>query len=386
MVLERQRSTLNSISISKIFYLMFWLLKPFYIGASGSLQIGDMFILLSFVFVIFDRNVKAKFEKIDRNLYVFFAFVFFINSIYFMIYRNTDFIKAIFYYLFNFLGVFIGRIYFSDDGFLKLFDKVLKFNLLVQLAVYFIGAGRWMGNTTRYMGTYNDPNQLAFAVLTTYCLIYCLSRKINAKYRFAYFTIAFFLILQTSSTGMFMGLAFLVVSEIYFKLSTIEKKSIKVLYSFFLIIITAMVILLAVYLVFFGDELEFDSNIFQRIQAKLNKGDNVVDGLIEDRNLTGFFEYPENILYGSGEAQHERFRRTDGELHSTWLGLLFYYGVIPFGFLISWIKGNLKNVDKYIIPVYISIFVEALTLINHRQPSFWALIVLGSFIVNKKRD
>ncbi len=381
MVLEQKKNKLTNLSLAKICYLLFWLFKPFYIIASGSLQIGDVFIILSFLLVIFDSNVIAKFEKIDRGLYIFFAFVLFINSIYFLIYKDTSFLKSILFYAFNILGVFVGRIYLADDDFLKIFDKVLKLNLWIQLIIFFVGAGRWLGST-RYMGTYNDPNQLGFAVLTTYCLIYCISRKVDIKRRWLYFLIAFFLILQTASTGMFMGIVLLIVSEIYFKILTIQNKSLKIAYLVLLVFITFFISIIAIYVLYFGDELDLDVNIIDRITEKMTKGDNVFESFIKDRHLYAFVDQPQYILWGSGEGFMKRFSRMTGELHSTWLGLLFYYGIIPFCFLISWIKDNLKNVDKYIIPVYICIFVEALTLINHRQPSFWALIVLGSFVVN----
>lgn len=384
MVLKQKENKITNISLAKICYLLFWLLKPFYILSSGSLQIGDAFIILSFLLVIFDSNVIAKFEKIDRGLYIFFAFVFFINSIYFLILKDTSFLKSILFYAFNILGVFIGRIYLADDDFLKMFDKVLKINLWIQLIIFFVGAGRWLG-TTRYMGTYNDPNQFGFAILTTYCLIYCISRKIDTKCRWVYFIITLFLIIQCSSAGMLMGISLLIISEIYFKINTINNRGTKVLYSFFLIFVTIIAVICVLYIYTLDGEIKTDSDFIQRVLAKFEKEESVFQSFVVDRNLQGFFDNPKYILYGSGEGAMLRFYKNGGELHSTWIGLLFYYGVIPFCVLIWWIRDNLKNIDKYIIPVYICVFIEALTLINHRQPSFWLLIVIASCISSKKR-
>ena len=64
----------------------------------------------------------------------------------------------------------------GEKNFLLYLNRILKLILVVQLAVYVLGAGRiyyeyWDAN--RYMGTFNNPNQMAYVLFLTILLIYC---------------------------------------------------------------------------------------------------------------------------------------------------------------------------------------------------------------------
>lgn len=351
------------------------------------MQIGDLCLGFSFLIVLFSCELNLSVHKIDKPLLAFVVAVACINTIYAFVYQNADFVKPIFYFIFNFMCVYVTRIFWEDSSFRSKWNTVLKFNLLLQLVIYLLDMGRWYSRT-RYMGTYNDPNQLAFGLLSTYCLIYCLNRKQHTKHQWIYFLITLFLIFETSSVGMFFGVSLIFVFEQYFRLAKIESNNKRIFYTAYLVILTVALIYAGSYfLLIVNGVVKTDINLFQRVANKFSDGNifsaSAFEDFIEDRGLQAFFEAPYRMLYGSGEGYFNRFNITNHELHSTWISTLYYYGIIPFCFLLVWIKNNLKKIDWYILPVYICIFAEAFTLINHRQPSFWALIVLGSFLKRK---
>ena len=203
---------------AKIFYLLFWLLKPFYLIKSGSMQIGDICLGISFLLVLYSDEMQIHIDENDNPLFFFVIAVAGINTIYTAIYQDISFIKPILYFVFNFMCIYLARIFLEDFNFLNRWNTVLKLNLILQLGIFIFDVGRW-DSIDRYMGTYNDPNQLGFAVLSTYCLIYCLNRKQHSKHQWAFLLIAFFLIFKTNSVGMFFGIVLIFVFEQYFRVT-----------------------------------------------------------------------------------------------------------------------------------------------------------------------
>jgi hypothetical protein len=200
---------------------------------------------------------------------------------------------------------------------------------------------------------------------------------------FLSFLIAIYLIvIKASSTGMLLGLGvFLMVYVLVFVL-TRKNKFIKysLLFLGFLSIVAVC---------FYGKELLKivfgDSFIYLRIWGKIYDvftGEGL-NGFIVDRNLQALFEKPYFIIFGAGEGAFFRFIdiAQNNELHSTLLGLLFYYGILPFVVLMSWIIKNIKKGKPFDFCVYVAMFVEMLTLINHRQASLWIIFVIASSII-----
>ena len=375
---------------AKLFYLLFWLLKPFYIFKSGGLQIGDICLGISFLMVLYSDEKQVHIDEKDTPLFFYVIAVAGINSIYSAVYQDISFVKPILYFIFNFICVYVTRIFMDDPEFTGRFNRILKFNLILQLCIFLLGLGRWY-YASRYMGTYNDPNQLGFAVLSTYCLIYCLNRKQHTKHQWIFFLISLFLIFETSSVGMFFGIGLIFVFEQYFRLTKIESNTRKVWYIVYLVIISAAIAYAGSYfLLVVTKVVKTDIYVLQRIVEKFSGG-SFIESFVDDRALSVAFQEPIRFLYGSGEGAFKRLNARGGELHSTWISLLYYYGILPCCFLFIWIRNNIKRIDWYIIPVYVCIFAEAFTLINHRQPSFWVLILLGSILKRKtqtqeKRD
>ena len=98
----------------------------------------------------------------------------------------------------------------------------------------------------------------------------------------------------------------------------------------------------------------------------------------EDRCLFPLIYYPERILYGAGEGLGERYvGLSRNEMHSTPLAILFYYGIIPWSLWVLWIVRKLKHVPRPLLCVYAALVIETFTLVNHRQPLFWVMLLLA---------
>ena len=385
--------------MASILFIMYWILKSFYTQSSGGLQIGDYVFVLSFFVFFADKAFKGKgIDDITQQDILFFFFVVcvgVINGAYFILNGEGSFLYPIFYFVFNFCVIIEFRELAKSKKFLDGFFIATFLCIAIQFLIYLSGRGRWLdGVGVRYMGTFNDPNQLAFFVMSRFFILYIMFtyQNINTKMRLILtivsFIITVFLVVQSASTGMLLGLAVFSVAWLV-RYYIISKPTKKVIFSFCAILFVLIFFLVG------GDKLlniqlfggEFISD---RLEHKLGLADGGgLTALINDRCLGPFFAKPYYTLFGAGEGGFYRFidvGSRGGEMHSTILGLLFYYGIIPYIILYKWIKVNVKGVKGAAWVVFIALFVEMLTLVNHRQASLWIIFILPNLLMIKERD
>ncbi len=377
------------LDISHYLFLLFWVMKPLYFGPSGTMQISDFIFVLSVIAWIICHRGNIPLDKKDLPLLAFVFATLIINGIYTALHANTGFVMSTAYYVYNFAVVVLMRDFIKNKLFLKALLWASAFNLMLELAVLFLGTGRYAWGIYRFMGTFNDPNQFSFSMFTSFLIVYLLSsyfkdleesRK-KAVVLFV-FVLAFFFIFKGSSTGMLLGI---VTFSLLFALTFINSERT----ALFTLLKTLAIILLAVIVVYIlltglspGDingSVESDSFLIVRLFSKANK----VDGggfmaLIDERGIDKLFTNPLFLFFGAGEGGYWRFPGSEFEIHSTLLGILFYYGILPFILLMSWFKNNLKSVSRMAIPVYLALLFESFTLANQRQPALWVILVLGS--------
>lgn len=111
------------------------------------------------------------------------------------------------------------------------------------------------------------------------------------------------------------------------------------------------------------------------------------NSIIADRQLDKLILYPEKMLYGAGQGDFYRFDKavSANEIHSSFPGMLFYYGIGPFLVLLYWVYRNFAEGQNspYVLLCYLAYFAETFTLTNQRQPLFWMIIVLASLCISK---
>ena len=366
------RITMRASSVCLLLYL---LLKPFYIFHSGSIQPSDFILLVSFVFLIIQHKGKLI-RRIDYSFFLFLVFVLIINLIYGLLYSSANFVWSILYYVFSFIVIICFRHYLEEKNYRKGLITVCKINLIVQLLLFVTKIGKYWSGTYRYMGTYTDPNQMGFAVFSTLAILFLL----DSNDRYIYFVISAFLIFQTASGGMFVALLILVSFDIFVLLKKLLSSTKTILYAailFSLIVIVLVLITMG--------KINVSLGAF-RLEEKMNRNGTIIENYLKDRLLSIVVEQPQFFLVGYGEGPLVSRFGHKGELHSTWISLAYYYGIIPFLILLNWIRRNTKDIQYKYIPVYFALFVEAFTLVNHRQPAFWMIIMLGSLLNRCKKN
>jgi len=375
-------------------FLLYIFVKPFYIFTSGSFQPGDVVFVLAFiVFIYFNMGTNLIFCKNDYVLLTFLFFVAIINFIYFTFYFDVEFVKSILYYVFNFLFIITARFLLNDREFIKKLFWVCRIVLYFQIVIYFLGVGRFYESdgmiSTRYMGTFNDPNQLAFYEFSLLMILYIIDnmKLKGCKINVIDYAAFVFIVYLTSSTGMLLALAVFAGTYLAILLfSSVAEKDAqnrsRVMWTLFII-----GVLLVVFFInknFIISQME-KSELFSRLLEKetlttSTTGSELAEASIwQDRNIDKLYIYPTYNIFGAGQGHFERFWKahSSGEIHSTLLSILFCYGVIPTVLFLHWIWKNIQRSSKYFIPVFAAVFIEGLTLLNQRQPTFWLLFLLA---------
>lgn len=352
--------------------------KQFYTFSSGSIQIGDMLFVLSFLFMALSGNKVVTRE--NQKLLVFVVLAGVINGIYGFLYSETSINLSTIYLVFNLLVVFIFESLIYNRKFIFLYEQVLKLCILSQLAIYLLGRGAYYYDV-RYMGTFNDPNQYGFFILANFFML-SLILRMHGKGILLWAGIAMFLILPSSSAGMALGFLVFMVMFIIFKENTSSSSAI-----LHLLLVCVAALLLYLYskgIIHLPDSIK-NSFMAERFLGKLDVALNQTGDMFHERNWDKVFNNLGYIFIGCGEGVFWRFGNNN-EVHSTVFGLIWYYGIFPCYFLISWIRSKLIGISKSVWCVYIALFIEAVTLVNHRQPMFWMILSIAGANFMKSRN
>jgi hypothetical protein len=368
-------------------FVAYLLTSPYYLFPSGGLQVSTICLILAIAAAaigVLSRqdkfNIIRKLAHQNRYLLIFIALTSLINLIYYCLFGDLRFITSSLYFIINFGAIAMFLTIGSDKTFLRTIKTSLAINLFLQLIIFAIGLSRYHPTDTyRLMGTFNDPNQLAFYVFLSILFIYVINRvrKTNpSKVDWLAIAAGLLLIIFSSSTGVLLGLAtFIILLAV-----TVGKKLLKRLRKPLSIVIIigclasgTGVVILSTYL----DNIGINLPIISRIKDKAAESDG--RNILEDRGLDTVVYYPEYLIYGSGEGDYARFAKQKNggnEIHSSLIALLFYYGIIPLAFLLKWLYDVTKKLDWSIKIALLAVLVESFTLINYRQPLLWILVIL----------
>lgn len=382
----------QKLGLSHWLFLIFWLLKPFYIFASGTVQPSDAIFLLAFVVWLIERRGEVSLGGGNQYFLYFFLSVFAVNSVYTVVYRDVVFLEKTLYYLYSLLVVIAFPALAENRRFLRLLFSATAFNIIVQMFLFVFNLGGRLYGGIRYMGSFNDPNQFSFFLFASFLLLFLLTHYLYPQAGFSkhaglymFFGMIVFLIFQGSSTGAFLGVmafvAALMLSFVTFDRAPM-RMIVKIVFFGLMFIAFVLVIGLIVAPELFDIQMIGKSFMLQRVFQKLGKvSSGGLMAIADERQFSRVFLYPINLIYGAGEGLYGRFVQTEPlEIHSTIIALWFYYGMVPMAFLAAWIKNKLSGLPLAVYPVFLGLFFESLILANQRQPILWMLLLIGDLL------
>ena len=349
----------------KIISLGFFL-SQFYLWSSGLPQFSHLLISIS-IFLVLIISRKLDITSISL-LGVFVIYAILVNIIWSLLLDDLSFIVSTVYWVFNFFTLVV-LINFSDQSkekFLNYLTFLIPLSYFVNILIWGAGQGRY-DFSPRYNGFFNDPNQMAFWILAS-CSIYLYLVEDFCK-KIYILLLAGFLIALTMSRSATLGFVVLIVGFILNSKGSIYKKIIYVSASFLIVIVSLFIFYFLGY---------FDS-----IAARFSEGIDDKSDQTSSRGFDNLINYPQYLLFGAGQGAYHLYSQTGNEIHSTWLGILFYYGIIGFLIFIYLIfsilsKLNLSNKFIFLGPLIYGFFTY-----NARTIIFWFFIYI--FLIRDKR-
>lgn len=357
-------------------------LSSVYLWTSGLPQISHILLLLLAGFTLLQSR-KHHAATAIKLLLAFCCLALTVNLVYFAIYNDSLFVFSAAQNFYNAI-LFAGMSAYlaGSQGSLKVTSLALLAGQAIQWGVYFAGLGNWQ-LYPRYAGTFNDPNQMAFWVIAT-TASYLILNGLKLSFGSLCITASGIgLVMLTISRSALVAVAACVI----LLLGRVAWRQLRTRFGLAKLLLLggalgAIVPLVAV------ERLrgsEGDVELFQRVVAT------DLLGQADERGYSRFSEFPEYILFGSGQGAHSRFNQTkppeflNVEMHTTWGGILHYYGVAGFALVIAFIAVVARRAGAPENILLFSTFVYGLSTYSFRTPIFWVLLAIVSLPVVRSR-
>ena len=372
---------------SQTVFLLSLFVKQFYIFPSGSFQVGDLLLLISFFLLIFfEHKGKLYLDNTTKILALYVACILVINICHWF-FDGGNYFNACAYYLFNLLAVITFVTFLKKEPnegvFLFFLGWFLKLSLISQAFIFLIGKGKWFGGS-RYEGTFNDPNQYGVYIFFCMLLIYATGRFLKKKTT-GWMILGSALIVMSASTGTLLGLFAFFAMLIYGNLYKAKPKR-ALFWLAGSTIILSMFLLLVIGVLRVPDFVS-STSMYRRVISKIMLfNTSGVTAIGDERQWSRLLKYPEMLLYGAGEGNYLQRFGVNLEVHSSILGPLFYYGIVPFSIWLLWVKRNLRGMGRQQVCIIAGLLFESVLLVNTRQPMFWMIIILAGFQFSTSED
>lgn len=109
-----------------------------------------------------------------------------------------------------------------------------------------------------------------------------------------------------------------------------------------------------------------------------------VESQMEARGYGLLYDYPEQMIFGAGQGDMMRFNH-DGEIHSTWHGILFYYGIIGLAFFLGFLFNLYKRLPLSDILIGLGPLLYSFTTYGARTPIFYIFLACIYISVHRNR-
>lgn len=242
--------------------------------------------------------------------------------------------------------------------------------LIALMIFYFSGFGQYKFGS-RYNGFFNDPNQMAFWCLCIFATFFYLYEGRNKFFLALVFLVLSVLIFVTQSRSALLGLFFcftsLVVSVVSFNERRISVR--KAVWSLFML-------LFIISLVLYFLQTEHFSIAWNRFSST---------DFSQQSDIRGYgrlLEYPNYLLFGSGQGHDYRFGSVH-EIHSTWAGLVFYYGVVGFFLFFLFLLKIFLRLEFSEKIMFLAPLAYSFSTYGARTPIFWVFLAAAAFAASR---
>ncbi|MGQ7287170.1 hypothetical protein ACUN7Z_06465 [Vreelandella venusta] len=343
-------------------------LSSLYLFPSGGPQLTDIgltgFVGVMLVMSLGDKHLKVSPFAICWAMMVLWVLLVCLSWT--LVLGATSFFRPALFFLFNFLvGMALLR-------FLSVYGERATGIIRNGVAIALVIAGSQallqlaMG-VNRTTGSFNNPNQLAYFSLCGVVVLLMLD-DFHPRMRLlglAGLAAGVLGILAASSLAA-MGGGVLVLTG----WAMANARQIK---HFARLLVLFPLLLLGVLLA----NISSDGQVLRNLEARMDRAPSKVDSVYEERKFDRLTNFPEYAILGAGETERQRFAPYDGhEIHSSFVNMLFAYGLPGLGLFLLTIVIALRRAPLYVWAGVAGPLIYSTTHNGLRATLFWLVLVL----------
>ena len=376
--------------------LIAMLLSPIHLWKSSLPQISHMVAAMALGSRLVVKPITFYYEKELKWMPFFLLYATLVAAVVFSRYSDVNTLLAPIYYIFGFLLFLLIITIYLEEG--KKFLGCVLWSHLIVLAIVAILSASGVGRSiihdgTRMMLTFNNPNQMANWAIWVAVSISACGWAIYRSWMpglLALFLTSVIVIISISRSG-FIGIAALTLVYIFLGLSYLIATAARHWnISKARLTRVAVPVLLIAGIVLIG----LGTNYYMSDGApNITFIDNMIYRIVNTdfshqislRAIDRLWQYPQYLLFGAGEGALLRFGdeamiarySVIYEIHSSWFGLLFNYGLIGFIFFTKYLCYLIKRIDFYWFKLLIfAAFFYSFFNYNIRNWYFWVCLAV----------
>lgn len=347
-------------------------LSSLYLFPSGAPQLAD-FVLIGFASVMLVMSLGDKHLKVSPFAICWGMMVLWVLLVclsWTLLMQTTTFFKPAQFFLFNFLiGMSLLRfLHVYSDRALGIIRNGVSIALLIAAGFTVMQLAMGISRTT---GSFNNPNQLAYFSLCGVVLLLMLD-DFHIQMRplaLAGLASGVLGILAASSLAA-MGGGVMVLAG----WALANAKQVK---HFVRLLLLLPLLLLGVLVA----NISSDGQVLRNLEARMDRAPGKVDSVYEERKFDRLMNFPEYAILGAGEAERERFAPYDGhEIHSSFINMLFAYGLPGLGLFLLTIAIVLRQAPLYVWAAVAGPLIYSTTHNGLRSTLFWMVLVIGWYL------
>ena len=343
-------------------------LSGLYLFPSGGPQLTDV-VLIGFVGVMLVMSLGDKHLKVSPFAICWGMMVLWVLMVclsWTLVLGTTSFFRPAQFFLFNFLvGMALLR-------FLSVYGERATGLIRNGVAIALLIAGSQvllqlaMG-VNRTTGSFNNPNQLAYFSLCGVVVLLMLD-DFHPRMRLlglAGLASGVLGILAASSLAAMGGGVLVLIGW-----AMANARQIK---HFARLLLLLPLLLLGVLFA----NISSDGQVLRNLEARLDRAPSKVDSVYEERKFDRLTNFPEYAILGAGEAERQRFAPYGGlEIHSSFVNMLFAYGLPGLGLFLLTIVIALRRAPLYVWAGVAGPLIYSTTHNGLRATLFWLVLVL----------
>lgn len=349
--------------------------SQFYVFKSGVPQPSHLLLIFIFIYFLFVCQKELfsvfKYEYV-RPIVFFVVYAVTINVFFAALNLHLSFLFSILYFIFGIFSLSLILFYLVKN---ELNFKPIIFSLYLGLVILLVLCLFEIGRFDffpRFNAFFNDPNQMAFWALCVAASFFLLSSifKVNFIYVASSLIMLVLIILSSASRSALVGLLPMLLGLIILNKDYLKSMSTKLIGIFFGFVF----IFYFIYLISGMEQTQYLIDRFVTADT---------DQQLSDRGYDRFSGYYQYLLFGAGQGDESRFNATH-EIHSTWAGILFYYGLIGFSIFLYFILKIFFKLSLAEKLIYLSPLIYGFATFGARTPIFWVFIGIAIFAAYRR--